>query len=81
MPGDLAYKSPLLIEIHALEIRLVVGEDLVGLGNDPNLESPVSPCSFANNADKRASELSSSMAGRGRYWTGFRLNNTWSPVS
>lgn len=38
MPGDLAQKPPLLIEIHSLEIRLVVGEDLVGLRNNPNLQ-------------------------------------------
>lgn len=38
MPGDLAYKPSLFIEVHSLEIRLVVGKDLVGLGNDPNLQ-------------------------------------------
>ena len=37
MTGDLADESPLLVEIHALEVRLIIGEDLVGLGNDPNL--------------------------------------------
>ena len=37
MTGDLADESPLLVEIHALEVGLIIGEDFVGLGNDPNL--------------------------------------------
>lgn len=34
---NLADKSSLLIKVHALEVRLIVGEDLVGLWNDPDL--------------------------------------------
>lgn len=38
MAGDLAYEASLLIKIHALEIRFVVGEDLVGLWDNPDLQ-------------------------------------------
>lgn len=38
MTRDLAYESTLLVEVHPLQVRLVAGKDLVGLGYDPNLE-------------------------------------------
>jgi hypothetical protein len=46
MTSDLADKFSLFVEIHALEIRFVVGEDLVRLRDDPDLRAvPVSiPC-------------------------------------
>ena len=80
MTGDLADESPLLVEIHALEVGLIIGEDLVGLGDDPNLRGMSKKKKFLLNpgCNPHASELSSSIAGRGRYWTGFRLNSTCS---
>lgn len=75
MTGYLAYEPPLLVEIHSLEIGFVVCEDLVGLWDNPDLII-VSGYPDGTNFDRHASELSSSMTGRGRYCTGFRLNNT-----
>jgi hypothetical protein len=37
MAGDFTNKAGLFVEIPPVEIRLVGGEDLIGLGNDPNL--------------------------------------------
>ena len=42
MAGDLAYKPPLLVEIHPLQVGLVVCEDLIGLWYDPDLPPPLS---------------------------------------
>lgn len=38
MAGDLADESALFIEVHPLKVRLVAGEDLVGLRDNPDLE-------------------------------------------
>ena len=75
MAGYLAYEPPLLVEIHSLEIGFVVGEDLIGLWDNPDLVNvSLHPANI--NFERHASELSSSITGRGRYCTGFRLNNT-----
>lgn len=37
MAGDFTNKAGLFVEIPSVEIRLVGGKDLIGLGNDPNL--------------------------------------------
>lgn len=38
MASNFADKSALLVEIHALEVGLVFGEDLIGLWDDPDLQ-------------------------------------------
>jgi hypothetical protein len=38
MAGDLADESALFVEIHSLKVRLVAGEDLIGLWDNPDLE-------------------------------------------
>lgn len=38
MTRNFADKAALLVEIHSLEIRLVAGEDLVGFGDNPDLQ-------------------------------------------
>lgn len=37
MPSDLTNKSPLFVKVHPMQKRLIVCEDLVGLGDDPDL--------------------------------------------
>ena len=37
MPGDLTNKLPLFVEVHSVQKGFIVGEDLVGLGDDPDL--------------------------------------------
>lgn len=82
MPGYLANKSPLFVKVHSMQKGFIIDEDLVSLGDDPDLISDLSvQLSFKYiTAIIRTSELSSSIVGRGRYWTGFLLNNTWKLV-
>ena len=37
MTRDFAYESSLLVEVHPLQVRFIIREDLVGLRNDPDL--------------------------------------------
>lgn len=81
MSGYLTDEPPLFVKVHPMQKGLIVYEDLVGLGDDPDLKTDLSiqlvlPTIF-NRATIRTSELSSSIVGRGRYWTGFLLNNTY----
>lgn len=85
MPRDLADEAALFVEIHSLEVRFVASEDLIGFGDHPDLhDHNYKPVSLGHRFITarmprivRTSELSSSMAGRGRYWTGFRLKSTY----
>lgn len=38
MAGDLTNESPLFVEVHSLKVRLVAGEDLIGLWDNPDLK-------------------------------------------
>lgn len=39
MPGYLADKPPLLVKVHPMQEGFIVYEDLVGLGDDPDLKT------------------------------------------
>lgn len=56
MAGDLADESALFVEVHSLKVRLVAGEDLIGLRDNPDLER-----------GKRISGKVCSMGNRGTY--------------
>lgn len=64
-----------------LQERPVVGEDLAGFRDDPDLidesrQLRLLRCRPERERVLRTSESSSWMVGRGRYCTGFRLNST-----
>lgn len=86
MACNLADKPALLVEIHPLKVGFVACENFIGLGDDPNLynnklqNSQPAKIGVVKKEFVHASELSSSIVGRGRYWTGFLLNNTCSTM-
>jgi hypothetical protein len=42
MPGYLTNKSPLFVKVHSMQKGFITDEDLVGLGDDPDLISDLS---------------------------------------
>lgn len=56
MAGNLTDESALFVEVHSLKVRLVAGEDLIGLRDNPDLKR-----------GKRVSRKVYSMGNRGTY--------------
>lgn len=42
MPSYLTNKPPLLVKVHSMQKGFIIDEDLVGLGDDPDLISDLS---------------------------------------
>lgn len=47
MTRDLTDETALLVKVHPLKVRVIAGEDLIGFGNNPDLNAGVNHCSLS----------------------------------